>query len=406
MAEVVPFIIKAGWLIDGSGEAAVSEAWIEVEAGRIVAVGRGRPPAGPEHEIIDLADCTLLPGLIDAHVHLALSGSADPELRKSQLGCGFCRAGQLISSHVKAQLAGGVVAVRDGGDAGGGFGPDYPGHVLRHRVERDSAPLRIKSPGRAWHAAGRYGRLIGREPRPGQTLPEALVEFLAATETPPDHVKIVQSGINSLTEFGKETPPQFSLGELAEAAAAAHERGLKVMVHANGREPVRLALKAGADSIEHGFFMGRANLESMAETGTAWAPTAVTMAAYAAELDDGDPRAEVARRILADQLEQLALARELGVKIVAGTDCGSLGVNHGRALAEELGLYLAAGFSAEAAIHSAADRAARLLGLEDELGRIAPGRAACLVAVLGRPADLAEALKRPAAIWIDGRRER
>ena len=95
-----------------------------------------------------------------------------------------------------------------------------------------------------------------------------------------DHIKIVNSGLNSLKEFGKETLPQFGAEELSDVVKIAGKCGRRVMVHANGKKPVAAALAAGCNSIEHGFFMGVENLKIMAEKGIVWVPTACTMKAY------------------------------------------------------------------------------------------------------------------------------
>ena len=180
---------------------------------------------------------------------------------------------------------------------------------------------------------------------------------------------------------------EFSPEELREAVQAAHEQGKRVMFHANGVEPVRGAVEAGCDSIEHGFFMGEENLARMAERGTIWVPTAVTMRAYAETLPADDPAAEIARRTFDHQLRQIEKARELGVQIAVGTDAGSLGVEHGRAVAWEMGILVEAGFSISEAVRFATENGAQLLGYP-ELGRIVPGRPGRLLAVEGGPESL------------------
>ena len=92
-----------------------------------------------------------------------------------------------------------------------------------------------------------------------------------------DHIKIVNSGLNSFAEFGKETLPQFDVEELKKLMSAAKEHNLETMVHANGRRPFQTAVAAGCDSIEHGFFMGNDNLKTMADEAIFWVPTAETM---------------------------------------------------------------------------------------------------------------------------------
>jgi len=234
-----------------------------------------------------------------------------------------------------------------------------------------------------------------------------------------DHVKIVNSGLNSLVTFGRTTSPQFDPDELRAAVQAAHRRGLKVMVHANGNRAVSVAVEAGCDSIEHGFFMGMETLRKMADRGTVWIPTAVTMEAYAEYLEDsgvlppcfgggrgsGETQrdaARVARRNLEHQLEQMAAARRLGVTVALGTDAGSIGVEHGRGAAREFGLLMAAGFSPAQAVRCASSNGARLLSLE-RLGRFGPGRPATFIAVEGDPSGLPRSLARIRALVVDGR---
>ena len=87
-------------------------------------------------------------------------------------------------------------------------------------------------------------------------------------------MKIVNSGLNSLKVFGKQTPPQFGAEEMRAAVKTAKSFGLKTMVHANGKLPVKIAVDAGCDSIEHAFFMGAESLYRIAERGAIWVPTA------------------------------------------------------------------------------------------------------------------------------------
>ena len=218
-----------------------------------------------------------------------------------------------------------------------------------------------------------------------------------------DHVKIVNSGLNSLTTFGKETPPQFEFDELKDAVQAARAAGLKTMVHANGYLPVSMAVQAGCDSIEHGYFMGRDNLKWMAEKGVTWVPTLFAMEAYSRFFRHGSLESEIARRNLDHQLDQVRMAKEYGVIIAVGTDAGSPGICHGQAIREEIRLLMLAGIPLEIAVQCATSRGAGLLGLEDEMGTLAPGMPATFVATKGGPERLPEALDSPEAIFIRGK---
>jgi imidazolonepropionase-like amidohydrolase len=257
----------------------------------------------------------------------------------------------------------------------------------------------LKVAGRAWHKKGRYGALIGR--CPGEL--ENLAEIYTKENDRIDHVKLVNSGLNSLKIFGRETAPQFSEADIAGVVAAARQHGRKVMVHANGRLPVQLAVNGGCHSIEHGFFMGRDTLQSMAEKGTFWVPTLFTMKAYGVNINFAPPGADpqVIEKNLNHQIEQLAMARELGVNVALGTDAGSLGVLHGESVVEEMKLFRKAGYTLAETVQCATSNGARLLGIED-FGLLAPGSTATFLVARGAPAQLPRKLLYLEAIYISG----
>ena len=175
------------------------------------------------------------------------------------------------------------------------------------------------------------------------------------------------------------------------------------MVHANGEIPVRLAVEGGCHSIEHGFFMGRQNLELMAEKGVFWVPTVYTMKVYADHLDPADPRGDrgVMEKNVTHQLEQLRLARELGVVVALGTDAGSLGVLHGESMVEEMKLFKKAGYSFSETVQCATSIGARLLGIKD-FGLIAKGKTATFLVSRGSPAQQPRKLSYLEAIYVNG----
>jgi imidazolonepropionase-like amidohydrolase len=389
------FVLEAGWVLDGTGSPVQEALFIGVHKGMIVSLGDTWPSWLQRHDVMDLSGSTVMPGLVDCHVHLFMSGAEEAAVRSRQLAFTFPEARPVIEAHLRQHLRHGVVAVRDGGD--------YGGHALRYRNEVLSGagvPVHVRCAGRAWRASGRYGTLIGRPPANGRTLAESI----ALRDENTDHVKIVNSGLNSLRVFARETPPQFSLEELTEAAGAAKTLGLRTMVHANGRLPVTIAVKAQCDSVEHGYFMGGDALAMMAEHRIFWVPTAFTMQAYAECAAAGSVERSVAERNLNAQLAQLARARAESVAVAVGTDCGSLGVHHGSSFARELGLLIEAGFSAEEAVRCATLNGATLLGLDKELGRLDVGMPATFVVIKGSPRTLAEGLQSVQRVYVRGER--
>jgi imidazolonepropionase-like amidohydrolase len=290
--------------------------------------------------------------------------------------------------HIQAHLESGVGAVRDGGDKSG--------RVLIVR-DRQKTPLHLSATCWAWHAPGRYGAMIGQAPAPGIPLPQAVVGACRGV----DHIKLLQSGINSLNHFGRPTAPQFPRDELVAVKQFAAARGLPVMVHANGQEAVESALDAGCDSIEHGYFMGPDNLQRMADQQVFWVPTLAPMDALARPGRLTPGQAGVARRTLEHQLEQVAVALKRGVRIALGTDAGSLGVDHGISVRRGVALFLEAGMSLSQAVYCATSNAATLLGLPDR-GALHPGFSADMVVVQGSPDQLPESLASIQGLCLRG----
>ncbi|MBW1777851.1 MAG: amidohydrolase family protein [Deltaproteobacteria bacterium] len=400
--------IYAGRLLDGTGGPVLKNVFLEIAGEKIRSISRWDPEKPIPEDGVDFSGCTLIPGLVDCHVHLCMSGTLDMTVREKQLAAGFQDATRTLTRHLHQHLVSGVTAVRDGGDR---FG-----HTARYKRAGRIRPLiRLRVAGKAWHAPGRYGSLIGRPPEKGEPLARAVTRETEGV----DWVKIVNSGINSLVQYGRQTLSQFDEKTLAAAAAAARGMGLPVMVHANGTEPVRGAVSARVKSIEHGYFMGTDNLKRMRDADVTWVPTVFAMKAFAApevmrqwvRTKDGKADSlasarerqsrDVAQRTLDHQLEQIREARELGVKIALGTDSGSMGVDHGASMKAEMGLLHEAGFSLPEIVHCAAGAGARLLGLSDS-GILAPGKEATFAALYGTPDILLQSLCRITALWLRG----
>jgi len=382
--------ILAGWLIDGSGGDIKKNMMLNIQNRYIHSIIKAEtdiPATGSD--ILDLSDCTILPGVIDSHLHLFMSGTDDQAIREHQLNAEFHEIKDVITHHLEQLSAHGITAVRDGGDKNG--------FALRYKLEffdHEKTPICLRVAGKAWRKSGRYGKLIARTPSDRETLSEAFDRvYTSEDEKEIDHIKIVNSGLNSLKQFGKETPPQFDFEEMKAAVNIAKKFGYKVMVHANGKIPVRISIEAGCDSIEHGFFMGKENLKLMADKQITWVPTAITMKGYSENLKPGTLEADIARRNLEDQMEQIAYAREIGVPVALGTDAGSLGVHHGSGVVEEMKLLMKAGYSIQEAVKCSAYNGAKLLDIKDS-GLLAPGMAATFIAVKGEPAGLPGSLKK------------
>ncbi len=398
MSRPLPFrcTLHAGWLIDGSGGETQQAVGIEIRGGLIQSISRLNPLAAgialsPEEQFLDFRDCTVLPGLIDSHVHLTMAGAADRDVRSRLLHASSAGADGMILENLRQHLQHGVVAVRDAGGA-------CESALRFSKKIRDPVahPVQVAASGRAWHRQGRYGRFIGRTPASGSSLADAI----GRDSEGGDQVKILQSGLNSMSDYGRQTAPQFDIGEMSAAVRVAKRQERSVMAHANGEAPVRIAVLSGCQSVEHGFFMGPDNLERMAENGVVWVPTAVTMQAHVHRCTTTGCNPDVARRTLDHQLQQLFHARRMGVTVALGTDSGSPGVHHGAALIAEMRLLMQAGFSLPEAVRCASANGAGLIGADH--GVLAPGRPATFVVVGGGPSELPESLATLKAVIIMG----
>jgi imidazolonepropionase-like amidohydrolase len=405
--------IQAGWFIDGTSATATENMRLTLEGGNIVSIDpviekmglitrEGRMlsvdhaiPEAPDtdNRCLDLSDYTLFPALYDCHTHMTIPGVFDPAKRNTNGILEYKTSSETISGHIEAYLKHGILSVRDGGDRNG--------FVLRYKqnyLKRSRIPFGLYTPGPAWYREGRYGKFIGKGVPAGK---DPIPDMESWISKGIDHIKILQSGINSLSTFGKQTESQFTKDDISNIFRLCRSRGMGVMVHANGEKPVRIAIDGGCDSIEHGFFMGKDNLKKMADKRITWVPTAVAMKAYAEHAPVDSVEANVARRTLDHQMEQLVSARRYGVPVALGTDAGSPGVYHGKAVGEELGLFVSAGYTIEEAIACTTTNAAMLLKSEMP-GSLQPGNPASFVAVKGKPSQIPELLSETGVIMVSG----
>jgi imidazolonepropionase-like amidohydrolase len=383
---------RAARVFDGVSEHAIEDGAVLVEDGRIASVGSVADlPAGAE--ITDLGDATILPGLIDAHVHLVWSASAEPHevVERESRALTALRCANNAALHLRA----GVTTVRDVG-ATDGLSIDVA-RAVGLGVLRGP---RVIAAGRAIAMTGGHGWFLGREADGAEAVRHAVRSELKAGAT---CIKLMASGgvYGHAEEPGS---PQLTVEELRVAVEEAHKAGRRVAAHAYSIEAIGNALDAGVDSIEHGSFIDRDTAGRMRESGTYLVPT---MSVYRAMSERGPELGapEYIRRKTAEVLgasrEAFRLALEAGVPVAAGTDCGAPGHPHGT-LPEELMLMVESGASPIQALRFGTSAAADLLGLGDEVGSLEPGKRADLLAVDGDPTSEILALRDVRLVLRDG----
>ena len=349
---------------------------VHVEEGRIsriVDTSHSRPRNA---EVVQLNGCFLLPGLIDCHVHLCMDAGPDPlgTLSNEAVPLTAIKAAEFAAE----TLLSGVTAVRD---MGGLAGVDL---VLRDAIGTGRIPgPRMLASGQLICMTGGHGWQIGRQADGRTEVMRAVREQILAGA---DLIKLMATG-GVMTPGVEPGSEQFTESELRAGVKEAHKAGKKTATHAQGTKGIKNALLAGIDSIEHGIYLNDECLDLMLEKGVPLIPT--MSALFHIEkmgVEAGIPEFAVAKtlRVKPFFLESVRMAREAGVSGAMGTDAGTPFNGHGQNL-EELVFMVESGFSEEEALKAATGTAARVLGLEEEIGTIAVGRQADLLLVEGNP---------------------
>jgi len=320
----------------------------------------------------------LFPGWIDAHVHLALDSLDFYRCLENWTQPSLIEAN--IRGFLRRYLELGIVAVRDGGDLPG-FSWQTKNKV---KAGIDAGP-RIISVHEAVNRAGMYGRFLGRGFKDISEWREKEADFFKQGL---DQLKIVVTGLIKFDNFQEVGPTQWTIEELSELVEGAHGRGMLVMAHASGEEGISVAISAGVDSIEHGYYMTTEQLKRMRAKGIAWVPTVAPIGNLIKYPTDRYSSREIAtlKRILEVHLAKIREAYQLKVRLGVGTDAGAYQVPHAESLFDEMAWLVQAGIPRLEVQRMATQENGRILG-DPELGRLdirTPMSLLQLVSDLGR----------------------
>ncbi len=369
----VELLIRAGTVYTArDAEPVLRDAWVRAEAGRIVEVGSSEPKASAGATRIDARDATLLPGLVDCHVHLALSGRPDwlEEVKES-----YALACWRAERSAEATLRAGFTMVRT---LGGREGMDV---ALRDAQAKGIVQgPRISAANQVVCMTGGHGSWLGREADGPDEVRKAVREQLKAGA---DAIKLMATG-GVMTPGVEPGAQQYTYDELQAGVEEAHKAGRKTASHAQGAEGIKAAVLAGIDSIEHGFFLTDEIVRLMKERGTAYSATLVASKGIAEAPPNTVPEwaREKALGVVTAHVESFQRAYRAGVRLVLGTDAGTPFNYHG-ANAQELVLMVRHGMSPLDGLRAATLSGAELLGRADQLGSIEPGKLADLVLCSG-----------------------
>jgi imidazolonepropionase-like amidohydrolase len=358
--------IRAGKLVDPAGRVVV-DAVIVVDNDRITSVGTGAPPAGAE--VIDLSRYTVIPGLIDLHTHMTYFWDRTPGTRP--LGQPRRPAGVttvLAAENARRTLDTGVTTVRD---LGASNEVDYAMRDLINMGKMVGPRMFVAGQGLS---AGRGGG----PPSPDTYRQQAEARIAAGS----DWVKVYGSRGSYQSV---DTTQTLTFDEMKAAVDAAHAKGHKVAIHSYGPSGVKDAVRAGADSVEHGIDLDDETIADMVARGTVWVPTIDHNRYYVEARDEfgfAPDTIPPLRAYIEKNLESTRRAFKAGVRIGMGSDAvyTMFGQN-----TRELEWFVKAGMTPAQALATATTIPAALLGMETRLGTVAPGFLADIVAVEGDP---------------------
>ncbi|GAA5129053.1 amidohydrolase family protein [Pseudonocardia adelaidensis] len=385
--------IRADRLVPDSAAEPIADGAVVVDGDTIVAVGPWGDVAGAtgDGEVLDLGDVTLMPGMVDCHVHLTMDPaaghtSAAPTLTDAD-------AERLMAANASRLLDAGVTTACDLG-APGVVATTVRDRIARGEVEGPrllvaNAPITV--PGGHAHAMG--GEASGVDEV------RAMVRRRAAEGA--DLIKVMTTG-GFMTAGSRPWEARYSLDELVAVVETAHELGMRVTTHALGVEGIERAVAAGVDTIEHCGWVTRDGsrfderiARAIADKGVGVSPTMNSACLAQDYFCPWDERDHV--------VDNLRAMHRAGIRLVAGTDAG-IGLVHFERYADGLSVFADAGMSPREILAAATSLAAEVCRVADRTGRLAPGLAADVVAVDGDPTADHRALARPVFVMARGRR--
>jgi imidazolonepropionase-like amidohydrolase len=388
-------VFRNGTIIDGLGNV-IENGWVLIDGGKIVALGSDDESSENEHESrsveesIDLSGKTMLPGLIDCHVHITHDGSPNP--LRSVADEADPVTTLKTAKHARETLESGITTVRDMG------GKRFIELYVRDAVVSGlvTGPRMICA-GRMICMTGGHGCQIGMQADgPDELRKAARMQLQAGV----DWLKFMATG-GILTTGVEPGASQLTLEELKAGIEEAHKAGRKTAAHAQGNQGIKNAVLAGIDSVEHGMVLDNQIIEAMIERNVFLVPTlSVVFHILKEGREEGIPQVFVdkAQRMRDVHLRSLELAKQAGVKIAMGTDAGTPFNFHGQN-ATELTYLVDNGFTPGEAVMCATSKAAELLDLGDAIGSITPGKTADLLIVDDDPLEDVSILSNRTRIW-------
>jgi imidazolonepropionase-like amidohydrolase len=385
-------MLRPRLVIDGRSNTPRRGLEILIGDGKILAVRSAQPDAPHDETVVELPQATILPGLIDCHVHYTI----DPSLDVEGIARGAIeppeRAVLIGARNARQALSAGVTTARS---AGASRSLDIP--LAAAITAGDVAGPRLIPSGAAVTITGGHGQHFGIQV---DSIDGMITAVRSLARDGARVIKLVASEAAMLTT-DLAGVQELTSEEMSAMTREARRLRLGVLVHAQGSPAVAAAAEAGVDSVEHAFLADESALRSLKDSGAFLTPTLTVTDVYSRM--PGLP-AGVARRqaeISAKHRAACEMAIRMGIPVVTGTDCGVRGVFPDM-LAREIALLHDHGLEAMDAIRAATVNAARLLGLSDEIGAVESGMRADLIAVAGDPMTDLRRLAQPLLVMRHG----
>lgn len=392
-------LFAGGQVFDGTG-ADTASADVLVEDGRIVDVGSGLDA----DDAVDCSGTTVLPGLIDSHVHVLFTGVNVLRMMQTPFSYPFYEAVR----NLQTTLDTGITNVRDASGADLGVAQALrDGLIAGPRLQISISMIsQTGGHGDGWQPCGAVMPLLSTHPGRPSTIVDGVDEMRRVVRelvrAGADVIKVATSG-GVLSPRDDPRHGHFRDAEIAVLVEEATAAGLFVMAHAQATDGIKVAIRNGIRSIEHGIYLDDEAIEMMLNAGTWLVPTLSAPRAVLIMADSGVPMPAAviskARMVLESHDDSVRRAIAAGVKIAMGTDSG-VGP-HGHNL-DELGLMANLGMTPLETWHSSTGSAAELLGIQEEFGTLQPGKRADVVLLEGSASDLVDLRDRVRAVYQDG----
>ena len=383
-------IISNARVIDGTGQV-LPDRFLVIEDGTIAGI---RPmsdfPDTPDREVVDVSGRTVMPGLIDCHVHLSIDGDADPI--GQVVGDTAAMSALRMAENAAKTLAAGVTTVRDLG------AKDHIDISFRRALDEGlaTAAPRLVLSGQPVTMTGGHCWQFGRQADGVDDARRAAREQIRAGA---DCVKLMATG-GILTQGNEIGAAQLEEAEMRAAIEEADKAGKLSAVHAHGASGIKNGIRAGVHSVEHAYFLDDDGIDLMLKRDVWLVPTAVAVDLVVKNgIESGIPTdvVEKAEEAIESQRATCRKALGSGVRIAMGTDAGTPYNRHGEN-AQELVALVSLGMSPMDAIRATTIRGAELLGLADRLGSLQVGKTADIVVVDGDPLEDISVLCAPERI--------